>query len=67
MSEVNRTLESNHRAYYEDRYVQALFDRMGRTYGVMNVVSSFGFSELWRRHCVRNAGVCVVFVWFVGF
>lgn len=30
---------------------------MGPTYGLMNLLSSFGFSELWRRQCVKNAGV----------
>ncbi len=30
---------------------------MGPTYNLMNLLSSFGFSELWRRECVRNAGV----------
>jgi demethylmenaquinone methyltransferase/2-methoxy-6-polyprenyl-1,4-benzoquinol methylase len=39
---------------YDDVYVQALFDRMGRTYDVVNLVSSFGFSALWRRQCVAN-------------
>jgi len=38
---------------HDDADLQALFDRMGPTYGLMNVLSSFGFSELWRRACVR--------------
>jgi len=42
---------------HDDAYLQALFDRMGPTYGLMNVLSSFGFSELWRRACVANAEV----------
>jgi demethylmenaquinone methyltransferase / 2-methoxy-6-polyprenyl-1,4-benzoquinol methylase len=42
---------------YRDEYVQSLFDRMGPTYDIVNVLSSFGFSSLWRRECVRNAGV----------
>lgn len=42
---------------YDDDYVRDLFDRMGPTYPVMNVVSSFGFSELWRRTCVHQAGI----------
>jgi len=50
---------SNNRgpAIYEEAYVQALFDRMGPTYDVVNFVSSFGFSEFWRRRCVLNAGI----------
>lgn len=42
---------------YDDAYVKALFDRMGRTYDVMNVVSSFGFSEFWRWQCVANVPI----------
>jgi demethylmenaquinone methyltransferase / 2-methoxy-6-polyprenyl-1,4-benzoquinol methylase len=42
---------------YRDEYVQSLFDRMGPTYDVVNVLSSFGFSSFWRRECVRNAGI----------
>lgn len=42
---------------HEDAYVRALFDRMSPSYGLMNLASSFGFSEIWRRQCVRNAGV----------
>jgi demethylmenaquinone methyltransferase/2-methoxy-6-polyprenyl-1,4-benzoquinol methylase len=41
----------------DDAYVQALFDRMGPTYGLVNIVSSFGFSEFWRHECVKNANV----------
>lgn len=44
-------------AHHEDAYVQALFDQMGPTYAVMNVVSSFAFSEWWRRSCVRGAKI----------
>ena len=48
---------ARHLACHEDAYVQALFDHMSPTYGFMNLVTSFGFSELWRRACVRNAGI----------
>jgi demethylmenaquinone methyltransferase/2-methoxy-6-polyprenyl-1,4-benzoquinol methylase len=44
-------------AIYEDAYVKALFDRMGPTYDAVNLVSSFGFSALWRRLCVLNAEI----------
>jgi demethylmenaquinone methyltransferase / 2-methoxy-6-polyprenyl-1,4-benzoquinol methylase len=57
MSALSRTHEPMPHPCHEDAYVQELFDRMGPTYGLMNLVSSFGFSELWRRQCVRNAGV----------
>lgn len=42
---------------YDDAYVQALFDRMGPTYDLVNFVSSFGFSEWWRRQCVSSANI----------
>ncbi|HSI65676.1 MAG TPA: class I SAM-dependent methyltransferase [Candidatus Saccharimonadia bacterium] len=42
---------------YDDDYVKALFDRMGRTYDLTNVISSFGFSEFWRWQCVAQASI----------
>lgn len=42
---------------FDDAYVQALFDRMGPTYDFVNVVSSFGFSEGWRRRCVEAIAI----------
>jgi demethylmenaquinone methyltransferase/2-methoxy-6-polyprenyl-1,4-benzoquinol methylase len=44
-------------ARHDDAYVQALFNRMGTTYSLVNLVSSFGFSDVWRRECVKNAKV----------
>lgn len=40
---------------HDDEFVKSLFDKMGPTYAITNLVSSFGFSELWRRQCVRGA------------
>lgn len=42
---------------YDPSYVQALFDEMSSTYGVTNYVSSFGFTERWRRQCVDLADI----------
>lgn len=56
-AQVMKKFEPGRDPSREDQYVQALFDRMGPTYGVMNLLSSFGFSELWRLRCVRNAGI----------
>jgi demethylmenaquinone methyltransferase/2-methoxy-6-polyprenyl-1,4-benzoquinol methylase len=42
---------------YDDVYVRTLFDKMGRTYEAMNLISSFGFSSLWRRQCVTLAQI----------
>lgn len=36
-------------------YVANLFDRMASTYGVLNYITSFGFSERWRKQCVEAA------------
>ena len=38
---------------YDDEYVRSLFDRMGRSYNFVNMVSSFGFSRWWREQCVQ--------------
>jgi len=39
---------------YDEKYVTHLFNQMGPSYDIMNVVTSFGFSEIWRRQCVGN-------------
>lgn len=41
----------------DDEFVKDLFDKMGPTYPLMNLVSSFGFSEIWRYACVKNARI----------
>jgi ubiquinone/menaquinone biosynthesis methyltransferase len=43
----------SNRPVYDPAYVKQLFDEMAATYGVMNLVSSFGFARRWRRQCVR--------------
>jgi len=43
---------------YDGEYLANLFDRMGPTYDIVNVVTSFGFCNIWRRQCV--AGACVL-------
>jgi ubiquinone/menaquinone biosynthesis methyltransferase len=37
---------------YEDKFVENLFNRMSKTYGITNYLSSFGFTERWRKQCV---------------
>lgn len=39
---------------YDEEYVAHLFDQMGPSYGIVNLISSFGFSEIWRAKCVNN-------------
>lgn len=39
---------------YDPRYISKLFDEMAATYGIMNLVSSFGFTAVCRRYCVSK-------------
>jgi demethylmenaquinone methyltransferase/2-methoxy-6-polyprenyl-1,4-benzoquinol methylase len=39
---------------YEPAFVARLFDEMARTYGMVNLVSSFGFAALWRKQALRR-------------
>ena len=39
---------------YDPSFVSDLFDEMARTYGVVNLISSFGFTIRWRRQCLRS-------------
>jgi ubiquinone/menaquinone biosynthesis methyltransferase len=60
-------MESND--LYSPSYVKSLFDEMARTYGGVNLISSFGFAKRWREICVRQAGLkpgMVVYDWMSG-
>lgn len=39
---------------YEPKFVEKLFDNMSTSYANMNYITSFGFSERWRRQCVEE-------------
>jgi demethylmenaquinone methyltransferase/2-methoxy-6-polyprenyl-1,4-benzoquinol methylase len=39
---------------YDEKYVAHLFDQMGPSYDIVNLISSLGFSEIWRARCVQN-------------
>jgi len=39
---------------YDPESVRSLFDEMSSTYGVMNLLSSFGFTYWWRRQCIAE-------------
>lgn len=41
------------RELYDPRFVAELFDGMSQTYGVVNLISSFGFAWRWRHQCTR--------------
>ena len=40
--------------FYDPKFVENLFDNMSASYARMNYISSFGFSEIWRRQCVEE-------------
>ena len=42
---------------YAPATVKQLFSEMSKTYGVVNVISSFGFVRRWRRQCVDLAAI----------
>lgn len=42
---------------YNPDFVRELFDSMSKSYERMNYITSFGFSERWRRSCVRQANL----------
>ena len=44
-------------AIYDAAFVRGLFDEMSGTYGIVNVVSSFGFCVRWRRQCVDGIAI----------
>lgn len=44
----------NHHDIYSAPFVRTLFDEMARTYGITNLISSFGFCRHWRHQCVAQ-------------
>ncbi|MCJ8275776.1 MAG: class I SAM-dependent methyltransferase, partial [Bdellovibrionales bacterium] len=36
------------------KYLKDLFDEMSQTYGVVNFLSSFGFTSIWRKACLKR-------------
>jgi demethylmenaquinone methyltransferase/2-methoxy-6-polyprenyl-1,4-benzoquinol methylase len=42
---------------YEPKFVEKLFDKMSSSYSKVNYITSFGFSERWRRQCVEEIGI----------
>ena len=39
--------------YYDPSFLEDLFDDMSGTYAHVNYITSFGFSERWRKQCVK--------------
>lgn len=42
---------------YEPKFVEDLFNKMSGSYSRMNYISSFGFSQRWRRQCVEEVKI----------
>lgn len=42
---------------YEPKFVENLFDKMSSSYSRMNYVTSFGFSERWRKRSVKELNI----------
>ena len=42
---------------YQKQHVNDLFSEMAATYGIMNLITSFGFTHLWRKICVAKANI----------
>lgn len=39
---------------YSHNYVKNLFNEMSKTYGIVNFLTSFGLTEIWRRVCINR-------------
>ena len=39
---------------YQKEFVTSLFDEMSQSYSRMNLITSFGFSQRWRKQCVNQ-------------
>lgn len=39
---------------YEQAYLKALFNEMSATYGLVNLISSLGFTVVWRTYCIQQ-------------
>lgn len=47
-------MDNNPDGIYDPDYIKSLFDKMSKTYGLANYISSFGFTERWRAACLKN-------------
>lgn len=43
-----------HKDLYHPEVVSGMFDRMSKTYGWANLITSFGFTARWRRQCIND-------------
>lgn len=52
-----RQTQSGSKDIYDPKFVEALFDSMSGSYSRMNYITSFGFSERWRRELVEQVAI----------
>jgi len=38
---------------YDSHFIRSLFNEMSQTYGIVNMISSMGFTRRWRRQCLN--------------
>ncbi|MDN3667834.1 class I SAM-dependent methyltransferase [Echinicola jeungdonensis] len=39
---------------YDPDFVSGIFERMSKTYGFANLITSFGFTSRWKRQCLKD-------------
>ena len=47
-------MTKSHNDIYDPEFVSGMFDRMSKTYGMANLITSFGFTSIWRRQCLND-------------
>lgn len=47
-------MHKNNTDIYDPLFVKGMFDRMSKTYGLLNYIASFGFTARWRRQCLND-------------
>lgn len=52
-----RQIQTGSQDIYDPKFVEALFDTMSGSYTRMNYITSFGFSERWRRQLVEQVAI----------
>ncbi len=49
-----KTRSKSSHELYDPSFVSGIFDRMSKTYGLTNLIASFGFTSRWRRQCIND-------------
>jgi ubiquinone/menaquinone biosynthesis methyltransferase len=54
---MSQTTREDSQSFFKPSFVRRLFDEMSPTYGVMNLISSFGFTIWFRAECVDKISI----------